>query len=103
MCEPRGLRRDLLPSQAQPVEIGPEGVGQFGARAGAVDILDPQQEPTALARQIPRGDRRKGMAEMKRPVGTGGEARDRHGGTLYADAEGRHRNEDGTSLWIGCP
>ena len=51
------LRAHLVPFEAQPCEIGAEFVGQFGARARAVDILDPQQEPPAIARARDRARR----------------------------------------------
>jgi len=51
---------------------------EFGFAAGEVDILDPEQENTAVApRRLGREQRRIGMPQMKVAGGRGGEARNR--------------------------
>ena len=64
-----------FPLQAQPEQILDNPVDMVRARAGGVDILDPQQEVAVRARRkIMREERRPGMAEMQAPGGAGGKA-----------------------------
>jgi hypothetical protein len=71
------LRRHFLPVEVQPGEVAPKRIGQLGARAGTVNILDPQQEPSAaLPCQIVRDDRGIGVAQVQRSIGTRGETGD---------------------------
>ena len=64
-----------VPCQPEPFEIGEDRGDMFGAAAGAVDILDAQQEAAAVrAGIIVREDRRPGVAEMQPPRGAGRES-----------------------------
>ena len=64
-----------VPVQIKPRQVSKEFLRQVGAAALTVDILDPQQKFAARRPgQIMRDDRRIGMAQMQRAIGTGGEA-----------------------------
>ena len=69
--------RRLFPVQPQPGEIFQNGGFVFRFAAGEVDILDPQQEPSARGvRCAPRQKSGKGVAQMQMAGRGGGEACD---------------------------
>ena len=71
-----GLDADVsVPVQAEPGEVFHDGHGEFGAAAGAVDILDAEEETAAgVAGPAPGGQRGVGVAEVQVAGGAGGEA-----------------------------
>ena len=80
-----------IPAQPQPFKVSQDFRHQFGPAAGAIDVLDPQQELSApVPRQIVRHDRRIGMAQMQLAVGTGGETGADHAPScLWIVAQGK--------------
>src|SRR3546814_5568973 len=78
--------RRAIPLEPEPVEVGDRGGNMLFARAGAVDIVDAEQERAAGAvRGIVRQNRAIGVAEVEFAGRAGGEA-GQHG----AGAESRY-------------
>ena len=74
-----GLAPDSrLPAEAEPVEVFVDRRLEFGAAAAAIDILDPEQEFSAVrgVRVRVREQRRVSVAEMQEPARARGEAGD---------------------------
>src|SRR5690606_1142682 len=75
--------RHLVPFEPEPGEVGAEFVGQLRARAGAIDVLDPENEaPAPLPREVVRDDCRERVTEMQRSVRARGETRHDHGSAV---------------------
>ena len=88
--QPFGLAFLAVRYEAEPGEIGADGVDIFLAAALCIGVVDPQQEPpAALFRQQPIMQRSADIADMKPPRGRGGEAGDR--GHARADSRGGRR------------
>src|SRR5690606_16207639 len=77
-----------LPVEAEPGEIFEDRLLEGGAAAPGIDILDPQQEPSAGRRRgVPAGQRGMGVAEMQEAGRAGGEAGDEHHDDGAGEAE----------------
>ncbi len=71
--------RFAVPAEPEPFEVRQDRVDMGPAAAGAVDILDPQQEAPAKRTCVRvRLHRRPGVAEVEPPGGAGRESRDDH-------------------------
>lgn len=71
-----GLEQEFVPVEPEPAQILDDPRDMPRARTHAVDVLDPQEEPSpAAARRIMHEERRIGMTEVQPPGRRGGEAR----------------------------
>jgi hypothetical protein len=79
----RLAHRRAVPVQPQPSHVGEDFRHEFGAAAGAVDILDPQQRLAATRpREIMRDNGGISVPEVQRAVWAGGKAGADHGSHL---------------------